>query len=140
MKTDFDVTIGLIIRTTEPVELISEIMGILPSKSFDKGDKQIDNLQCYCHNTWIHRMRYEQETDIEMCIQRYIDQIPAFASKIINVKKYGTCTFRISIVSLYAQMYFHLSSIVLQMLNNLDIPCEVSVFSYGNCIDETNHS
>ena len=42
----------------------------------------------------------------------------------------------LSVVSLYAQIGFTLSPSDLDLLNKLDVAVEMSVFSWGGCVDE----
>lgn len=136
MESQFDLTVGLIIKTSEPLEFITEIMGVFPTKSLRKGEGYFSFSEEVDNNIWIMRECYKERADIGSCLQDYFEHIPDYFHRINQVKRYGVCTFRISIVSIYGQIGFSLSKKDLLLLNQLNIPCEVSIFSYGNCIDE----
>lgn len=136
-ESEFDVAVNLIIRTEKSIDFITNIMGINPSdqpQNSRLGKNIAPNVRS---SLWSLSTRYKRQTDIGECIHAYIEQIPECLAKLSEVKKYGTCTLRISIVSLLGQMGFSLSHDDLLLLTQLDIPFEVSIFSYGYCIDDS---
>ena len=134
--SNFDVTVGLIIRTTEHPEKVSAIMGVQRSPS---GNLHCSYEKGMCNaeeHIWIYRTRYEVQTDVEACIKRFLSDVPEFPSRIAEVQKIGECVLRVSIVSIYAQLGFALSPDILKPLFDMNIPIEMTVLSFGNCVDE----
>lgn len=137
MIADFDVTMALIIHTTESLSRITEIMGIAPTTSIKGCDANTDDLSMSGESIWIYHTKYKRKTDLDQCMQQFVAQFSDFSSRVTEAKKNGICAIRISIVSLYAQFGFSLSNQELQLLSELNIPLEMTVFSFGNCIDDT---
>lgn len=135
MDSEFDLAICLIIKTDEKIESISKIMEIAPSGSIAKGESRFDFLPKANENIWALRKRYKQQSDIGASIREFLRGIPGFEKKIREANQHGKCTLRISIVSLWGQIAFSLPPDELHLLSELGIPFEVSIFSYGNCID-----
>lgn len=136
MQEQFDVAIGLIITTTIKLELITQIMGIAPTKSVQKCDEKSVLSDKLNSNMWIFRERFKYQSDIDTCMYKFFKSIPNLKDKIYEANRYGSCVLRISLVSEYGQIGFSLSANNIQFLSELDIPVEVSIFSYGQCIDE----
>ena len=136
----FNVTVGIIINSAEGLEKVSAIMGIPQSQRYDSS-RAFDKEVCYIkENSWIYRVQYGEQTDIENCVRCFLELVPDFSSKLAKIHEIGECVLRISIVSLYAQLGISLSSNMLKLLNNLNIPFEITVFSFGNCIDEADEN
>lgn len=132
----FDVTAGIIIHTAELPERVSAIMGVQQSQRHNLRIS-CDNKVCEAENyIWIYRICYEDQVDVEKCITRFLSSIPELPSKIAEVQEIGECVLRVSIVSVYAQLGFSLSPNMLKEIYNLDIPIEITILSFGNCIDE----
>lgn len=130
----FDITIALLVQTTAPLDVISEIMETIPTKqapTFNSDGKVIGE-KC---NTWVFHTQYKNQTDLDMCLCNFLSRIPDISQKILLAKQYGKCALRLSIVSIYGQFGFELKPSDLQILTPLDIPLEISVFSYGNVPD-----
>lgn len=134
-QAEFDIGLSLIIRTKESFECISNIMGFEPTKKISLQSKTIE-AKDVDENIWVYKERYEKCIDIGLVIQEFANGIKDFANKVFLIKKLGTCVFRISIVSIYGQFGFSLSEKDLLLLSDLQIPLEMTFFSYGNCIDE----
>lgn len=128
--SELDFSIGIIVDTAGSTEMISSILGLSPSKIFqtEHGSK------------WVLRRTYKNKTDINHCIEEYFIGITHYAEKIHKVKQHGSCVFRISVVSRLGQFGFSLSESDLHILNQLDIPVEISVFSFGCCIDDLDRN
>ena len=125
-----NIHLGIMVDTPESPEVISSIMEVPPTKLFktDTG------------NRWVHIKLYKNQKDIDNCIQEYFASIPDVVEKIKRVQQYGSCVLRVSVVSLLGQFGFCMSKSDLQLLSQLDIPMEISIFSFGCCIDDTDCS
>ena len=128
--TRLDIRLGIIIDTPESAEVISSIMGVPPTNTF----------RTETGNRWVYTKRYKKQKDIDQCIQEYFSSIPDLAEKIKSAQQYGSCVFRLSVVSVLGQFGVSFSQSDLQLLSQLDIPMDISVFSYGCCIDDTDCS
>lgn len=133
IKSEFDLAICLIIESAEPIEYISKIMGIHPSRSINKGESRFSFIRKADNNIWMFRKRYKQPARFSECLQQFFEEIPERKSSICEVKQLGTCTLRISIISVFGQIGFSLSERDIRLLNQLEIPLEISIFSFGNC-------
>ncbi len=128
--TRLDIRLGIIIDTPESAEVISSIMGVPQTKLF----------RTEVGNKWVYNKLYKNQKDIDQCIQEYFASIPDVVEKIKRVQQYGSCVLRVSVVSLLGQFGFCMSKSDLQLLSQLDIPMEISIFSFGCCIDDTDCS
>ena len=126
----FDVTTGISIRSLAPCDTISKIMGVEPNKYIKKGESQFQEKAC--ENIWIYRVKHKNSFNLDICVDEFMESIPDLRKKVNEIKPYGECSLRISIVSLMAQIPFSISSYNLQRLSILDIPLDISVFSWGN--------
>lgn len=133
-ESEFDIALGLIIRTEESVDFISSIMEIEPSKVMQPNLKLDDYEEE--KNVWVYRKKYANCTDVGLSIGNFINGIENFTDKIARIKKYGVCVIRMSVVSTYGQFGFSFAEKDLSLLNEQKIPLEMTFFSYGNCIDE----
>ena len=132
---EFDVVLSLIIRTKESCDYISNIMSCKPTKEIKLKSKVFDSEE-EDSNIWVLRERYENCTELGIIIQKFINGIEDLAKKIEYIKKHGICAIRISVISLYGQLGFSFTEKDLSLLSELQIPLELSFFSYGNCIAE----
>lgn len=135
MESQFDLSICLVVKTDKAVESISAIMGTAPTRMVKAGETQLSFIPKSDKNVWVLRKRYAQQTDVGVCLDTFLGSIPNVNEKIHEVNQYGVCTLRVSIISLMGQIGFSLSPYNMQLLNQLGIPLEVSIFSYGYCID-----
>ena len=129
---EFQTSIVIIIKSSEPIDVISEKMGISPTKVSQNQNAADSN----ANNLWAYKKRFIDGTNFSVCLQSFLEEIPFLSQKIAMIKQYGSCTLRVSIVSLFAQIGFSISNSDLQTLSSLDIPFEITLFSYGNCIDD----
>lgn len=131
----FNATIGLIIKSSKHTKIISNIVGFPPAKEL--AENTIDPCVSPKGNTkiWIIKKRYEDRTDIETCLQDFLNDIPNYQLCVQQIKQYGTCAIRISIVTSFGQFGFSLSPTDFHILAELGIPLEISVFSLGECIN-----
>ena len=125
-----DIHLGIIVDTPESTEFITSIMGVPQTQLF----------RTETGNKWVYKKIFKNQKDIDKCIQEYFASIPGIIEKIKRVQRYGSCVFRVSVVSLLGQFGFSMSKTDLQLLSQLDIPMEISVFSLGYCIDDTDCS
>lgn len=135
VKSEFDLGICLIIESAEPIEYISKIMGIPPSRSIKKGESRFVFTSKADNNIWMFRKRFKKPTGFSACLQQFFEEIPEFDSRISELMHWGTCALRISVVSVFGQIGLSLSPKDIGLLNQLEIPVEISVFSYGNCVN-----
>ena len=136
MNSEFNATVGLIVYTTEPLSLITDIFATKPTKTVSNVDNPCDDQGEKQYNAWVLKAHHKQVHSIERCIYDFLGQIPDYSDKINKVKQYGNCVFRISIFSVYGQIGFSFSPQELLVLSQLNIPLEISILSFGNCKDE----
>ena len=124
----FNVHLGIIVDTRKPLDVISNIIGVQQTNQFrtDTG------------NRWVYTKIFKGQENINNCLQEFYASIPNLAGKINDLRQYGSCVFRISIVSLLGQLGFTLSEFDLQFLSQFNIPLEISILSFGKCIDDTD--
>ena len=136
VNSTYDLTISLTFESVDPIGHISSIMGVSPTSylnkerskfSFYKSDK----------NIWVYAKKYrDYDGSISIQLEDFFAGIPDYSSKIKNARQYAKCAFRISVVTNWAQSGFSLGTKELEVIHCLDIPLEVSVFSWGNCVSE----
>ena len=136
IEAQFNVTIGLIIRTKLQLDLITKIMEICPSKVIQNSNEHSTISEKECHSIWVFRERFTCQNDVDSCFEIFYKHIPNIKEKVREANRYGTSTLRISLVSEYGQIGFSLSPNNIQFLNEMGMPVEISIFSYGMCIDE----
>ena len=132
----FNITIALLIHSVKPIAEISTVMEMDPTEIRTYGTGSGDFEKESLCNLWIFHKRYQQVTDIDELIQEFLVQVPNLSEKIQLLKRHSRCVLRLSIVSLYGQIGFSLSQEDLNLLHHMDIPTEISFFSYGKCIDK----
>ena len=132
----YNVTVGLLIKTEQEPPLISEIMELSPSKII-RNDKvtRIVNEQDW-PVLWVYREHYREQNDVDNCVEHFFGRIPNIKKKISAINQIGIVKLRVSLVSYYGQFGFGFSPNIIQLLSDLDISLDVSIFSYGMCIDE----
>ncbi len=131
IRADFDLTVRLIIKSAESLDFTTKLLGIEPTP-LPKSATGID-----LSNIWVLQKHYERQQDISESIHDFFLTIPDFETRISKMKAYGECAIRISIITEFGQFGFALKPNDIQLLNRLCIPFEVSVFSFGNCIEES---
>ena len=136
IEAQFNVTIGLIIRTKLQLDLITKIMEICPSKVIQNSNEYSTISEKECHSIWVFRERFTCQNDVDSCFEIFYKHIPNIKEKVREANRYGTSILRISLVSEYGQIGFSLSPNNIQLLNEMGMPVEISIFSYGMCIDE----
>ena len=136
IETQFNVTVGLIIRTAMQLDLITKIMEISPSKIIQNFNEYPISSETEYSGIWVFRKQFKQQKDVDSCIEAFFECIPNIKEKVRQVNYFGNSTLRISLVSEYGQIGFSLSPNNQHLLSEMDMPFEVSIFSYGMCIDE----
>jgi len=132
----FNLHITIKIETNKPIEFISDILDAEPTDFVRMGEAKFDFLDKAEQNIWILTEIHTDLNEIGNHIQDFIKSNSIFCKKINELNKIGKCVLRLSVVSDYAQIGFCLSQEDLQLLSQLNIPFEISIFSWGNCVDE----
>ena len=132
----YNVTVGLLIKTEQEPRIISEIMELHPSKIIRNNKVSHILNEQDCPMLWIHREHYTEQNDVDDCVEHFFGRIPNIKKKISAINAIGIVKLRISIVSEYGQFGFGFSPNIIKLLSDLDISLDVSIFSYGMCIDE----
>lgn len=132
----FDLTVSLTFESVNALGHISTILGVSPTSyinkekpkfSFVKSDKYV----------WVYSKKYrDYDGSVAVHIDDFLADIPDYSSKIRIACQYANCALRISVVTNWAQSGFSLGTKELEIIHRLDIPLEISVFSWGNCVDE----
>ena len=134
--TTFDFLIWLKIETEEDIDFITDVLNLKPTDSIQKGERKSKVLAPAESNIWIYGAQYRDCTHTEGKMSEFLEGIPLLFRKIEELRKIGIVTIRISLVSEFAQIGANLSEKDLLLLSRLQIPLEISVFSWGGCIDE----
>ena len=69
----------------------------------------------------------------QMTIDDFFKKYPSILEKKNLLSQMGKMRIRLSIISLYGQFLYHLTPQETEVLSVLNIPVEISVFSYGRC-------
>ena len=69
----------------------------------------------------------------QMTIDDFFKKYPSILEKKNLLSQMGKMRIRLSIISLYGQFLYHLTPQETEVLSVLNIPVEISVFSYGKC-------
>lgn len=136
VKNTFDLIILLKIETDENLDYISDILNLSPTDSIKKGERKLKFSDEAESNIWMYDKKFRDCENIGNKLCGFLESIPQLSQKIDDVKKIGTITMRISLISDLAQIGITLSEKDLALLSDLQIPLEISVFSWGGCVDE----
>lgn len=132
----YDLTISLLFKSANEIEHISSIMEVSPTSYINKEHSKHRFIECNT-NVWVYAKKYKDyDGSIAIHIEDFFSYIPDYLSKIASARKYAECTLRISIVTDWAQSGFSLEPKELDTIRSLNIPLEVSIFSWGNCMNE----
>lgn len=135
-NSTYDLTISLLFKSVKDIEHISSIMEVQPTSYINKEHSKYRFIECDT-NVWVYAKKYQDhDGSIAVHIGDFFSYIPDYLSKIASARKHADCTLRISIVTDWAQSGFSLGTNELEIIRSLDIPLEVSIFSWGNCMDE----
>ncbi|MGM9602720.1 MAG: hypothetical protein ACI3W5_14200 [Faecousia sp.] len=135
MFADFNVTFAVILRTTYNPTGIPELYHNNfrnTLKTHDMDTKVFTNDSSY---VWTLSKRFQKCTDIDTNLSEFLECIPDYHKFVQRLKQYGECVVRISVVSTFGQFGFSIAPSDIGILNQLNIPLEITVFSYGECID-----
>lgn len=136
VDSTFDLTISLIIKSSNSLEHISTVLGISPTSYRNREQSQFGFIESD-KNIWVYSKKYRNyDGNISIQISNFLDDIPNYSFGITFARQHAECTIRISIISDWAQNAFSLESKELEVIRNLDVPLEVSIFSWGNCVSE----
>lgn len=134
MIADFSATFVLILRTADNPKCIPElndgnIMSILKRNNMET--RIFANGPSYI---WTLSKRFENCTDIDTTLSKFLACVPDYYRFVQRLKQYGACVIRLSVVSAFGQFGFGFSPNDIGILNQLSIPLEITVFSFGDCI------
>ena len=132
----FDLLIVLKIETDENIEFVSDILNLSPTDSIKKGERKYKLLDESERNIWMYNKKIRDCKEIGDKLCEFLENIPQLFLRIEELKKIGIVTIRMSVVSEFAQIGVSLSEKDLTMLSCLKIPFEISIFSWGKCVDE----
>ena len=136
IDTKFELSICLKIETDEDIDMISNVLNLSPTDSIKKGTRKSKVLDKAESNIWMYDVKYGTCNDIGKSLHEYLESIPQLFCKTEELKKIGTIAIRLSIVSDFAQIGISLSEEEVALLNRLQIPIEMSILSWGQCVDE----
>lgn len=136
IDTTFDLSICLKIETEENIDFITDVLNLRPTDSIKKGERKSRVLDEAESNIWMYDVKYGACKNTEGMLCGFLEGIPRLFQKIKDLKKIGTATIRISIVSDFAQIGVGFAENDLLLLSRLQIPIEISVISWGQCMDE----
>ena len=131
LSNNYDMSICLIIETDETIEYITDIVGVTPTEYLRKGEKKLKFAEPSDKNKWFFKERFKSCTEIGENFSKYFEKIPQIFRVINDLKKIGLVAIRLSIVSDYAQIGCVLSPEDLGLINDLGVPLEISIFSWG---------
>lgn len=131
----FDLMICFKIETNDEIDTITNILNINPTDYILKGVSRSVVLEPAEKNVWMYDKKYRNCNSIETLLQNFFEDISNLFNKIGELKAYGEISIRLSIISDFAQIGFTLSEKDIKYLNCLNIPVEISIFSWGGCIE-----
>ena len=131
----FDLMICFKIETNDEIDTITNILNINPTDYILKGVSRSVVLEPAEKNVWMYDKKYRNCNSIETLLQNFFEDIPNLFNKIGELRAYGEISIRLSIISDFAQIGFTLSEKDIKYLNCLNIPVEISIFSWGGCIE-----
>ena len=136
IESGFNLCISLRIVTDEELELVSRILNTEPTDTAKKGERKFKTSPVTKSNIWMYAKKYERCKEIGDRIIDFVKSIPEFHEKMETLKEIGNISFGISVVSVFGQIGFSLSEKDIEVLNLLKIPFDISIFSWGQCVDE----
>lgn len=134
--TMYDLSICLKIETEESIDSVTEILGQIPTCSIKKGERLSRVLEPAESNIWMYDVKYRDCKDNVGLMSNFLGGIKNIFQRIESIKAIGNVTIRVSVVSDFAQLGIGFSEEELLLLSSLQIPLEISVLSWGMCIDE----
>ena len=136
IDTKFELSICLKIETDEDIDIVSHVLGLSPTDFIVKGTRKSKVLEEAESNIWMYDVKYGTCKEIGKSLREFLESKPQLFHKIEDLKKIGTITIRISIISDFAQIGIGFSEEELVFLSRLQIPIEMSILSWGQCVDE----
>lgn len=136
---EFDLRIVLRFETMKSlseIEYITKLLNIEPSKVIKKGEI-LSKKPLLKSKSFVWQLETERIlncSDIDNQIEDFFTRYPSIIKNIEYLNNYTTIRFRISIVSDFAQVGFSLSTKSIELLKRLNVPCEISIFSWGGVI------
>ena len=82
---------------------------------------------------WTYKKTYTCEGSVDDLLIDFLHETNLTKQKSAHLSRLGNCSLRISLVSDYAQMGISLSHSSIKRIEELEIPLEISVFSWGEC-------
>ncbi len=138
-NSEFDLRIILRFETMKSlseIEQITSILNIQPSKIIKKGE--ILSKKPYLKSksfVWeLQTERIRDCSDIDNHIEDFFSKYPSIIENLEYLNNHTKIRFRISIVSVFAQVGFSLNTKSIELLRKLKVPCEISLLSWGGVI------
>lgn len=132
----FDLLICLAIETDEKIESISAVLNTHPTDAIIKGEQRSKIIAAAEKNIWMYDEKHRECKEIGRKFVDFFDNIHQIFVKIEELKKLGRVSLRVSIISEFAQIGVCFSEKDLNLLNYLNIPLEISILSWGQCLEE----
>ena len=133
--TSFDLSIFLRIETNIAPEDIVNLLNVSPTAIIPKGDHLFAFVGKVNNNIIIYENKYRSCQCIGNRISNFFEEYQEITNKIDELRKFCFCSLRLSIISDYAQIGLSLSPEDLQLLNKFNLPFEISVLSWGGCMN-----
>ena len=127
-----DVYIGIRIESAENLSEITSILNIEPTMQHENGDLIGYDVKSKCNSWTLKRQLVKNGTTI-MTVKNFFEQYSSILENKNKLIKNGSMRIRLSLISLYGQLNYTLAPEDIAFLNDLHIPLEISVFSYGGC-------
>ena len=109
---------------------VSEIEHFLQIK--DNTDERIKK-KSNRTDIWTYKKTYTCEGSVDDFLIDFLHETNLTKQKSAHLSRLGNCSLRISLVSNYAQMGISLSHSSIKRIEELEIPLEITVFSWGEC-------
>lgn len=135
-NSKFTLMLSLRFESEDAIDFITDILGVLPTSYQTKGGTKFKFIQLG-KNIWLFSKKYSNwDGSVSICVEDFLSNIPDYLQRIKIAQKYAKCFLRISVVSDWAQAGFFIEPKEIGRIYDLDIPVEISIFSWGNCVTE----
>ena len=109
---------------------VSEIESLL--EITDNTDEKIKKRRSRT-DIWTYKKTYMREGSVDDFLNDFLHEANLTKQNIAHLSRLCNCSLRISLVSKYAQMGISLAHSSIKKIEELEIPLEISVFSWGEC-------
>lgn len=134
-ESEYSISLSLIISNCD-MQSIPNVLSKKPTQVLFKGKKALKCLPPSDKDVWVYTKMYPQEQPLECILADFITDCELDENRVNAIQKVGNCCIRLSIQSDYAQIGLRVSSDSLRLLVQTGIDLEVSIFSWGNVIDD----